>query len=218
MSSISRAAAAASALALAAAFAGCASKPHLAVERFAIEAPEGPIPAPDSGARIVALTSVRLNPLFLDPGLVYRVGGDRVEIDPYASLAAPPRSLLKAAIRAYLLREPGVKDVVQGLAGPKGLTLEVTVEELSGDFSRAGEPAGVLSLTASVYTGDPAPGAAPALRKVYTRREPLPQRTAAAVVAAWNRGLASIMKELGSDLAGIPPHGGRGGSGEAPPG
>jgi hypothetical protein len=211
VNSISRAAAAA--LALAAAFAGCASKPHLAVEHFAIEVPEGPLPAPAPDARIVALVSVRLNPLFLDPGLVYRVGGDRVEVDPYASLAAPPRSLLKTAIRAYLLREPGVKDVVQGLAGPKGLTLEITVDEMSGDFSRAGEPAGALSLTASVYAGDPAPGAAPTLRKVYARREPLPQRTAAAVVAAWNRALASIMKELGADLARM----GTGGDSAPPP-
>lgn len=208
----------AAALALVVAVSGCASKPHLSVEHFAIEAPGGPIPAPGPGARVVALTSVRLNPLFLDPGLVYRVGGDRVEVDPYASLAAPPRSLLKAAIRAYLLREPGVKDVVGGLAGPKGLTLEVTVDELSGDFSRPGEAVGALSLTVAVYAGDSVPGATPALRKVYTRREPLPERTAAAVVSAWNRGLASIMKELGRDLAGIPPHGERGGSGEAPPG
>jgi uncharacterized lipoprotein YmbA len=197
-----RAAVLAAALLAAAALPGCASKPHLAVETFAIEAPDGPIPAPAPGARVVALSSVRVSPLFLDPGLVYRVGGDRVEVDPYASLAAPPRALLKAAIRAYLLREPAVKDVVPGLAGPAGLTLEVEVDEMCGDFSRAGASASALSLTATVYAGDPAPGAAPVLRKVYGRREPLPQRTAAAVVAAWNRGLASIMKELGGDLAG----------------
>ena len=60
---------------------------------------------------------------------------------------------------------------------------------------------GVLALEISVYQGDPVPGSIPLFRKVYARREPLPQRTAAAVVAAWDAALASIMKELGADLA-----------------
>ena len=152
----------------------------------------------------MSLAPVRVNPLFLDPSLVYRVGGDRVEVDPYASLAASPRSLLNEAIRASLLRQPAVRDIVSGIVGPSGLTVEVFVQEISGDFTRPGEPAAVLSLEVTAYAGDPAPGAPPLLRKVYTRREPLPKRTAAAVVAAWNGSLADIMKDLGADLAALP--------------
>ncbi|MFN7990388.1 MAG: ABC-type transport auxiliary lipoprotein family protein [Thermoanaerobaculia bacterium] len=192
------------ALTLAAAVSGCASRQPLAVQRFMLAMPDGPIPEPGPAARLVALPPVRVSPLYLDPSLVYHVGGGRVETDPYASLAAAPRFLMTSAIRAYLLRQPGVKNVVQGFVGPNGLTLDVVVQELSGDFSRPGEPAGVLSLEVAFYRGDPVPGTAPLLRKVYTRREALPGRTAAAVVAAWGRVLPSIMAELGADLASLP--------------
>jgi hypothetical protein len=192
------------ALALAAAVSGCASKPPLVVQRFTLAVPEGPIPDPGPAARLVALPPVRVSPVYLDPSLVYKVGGGRVETDPYASLAAAPRFLMTSAIRAYLLRQPGVRNVVQGFVGPEGLTVDVVVQEMAGDFSRPGEPAGVLSLEVSFYRGDPVPGTAPLLRKVYLRREALSGRTAAAVVAAWDRALPSIMSELGADLAGLP--------------
>jgi hypothetical protein len=145
-----------------------------------------------------------MNPAFLEPSLVYRIGPDAIEVDHYASLAAPPRSMLTTAIRAYLLREPFAKDVVTGLAGPSGLTLEIAVQELSGDFRDPAAPVAALDLEVSVYDGDPKPGSAPIFRKVYARREPLPERSSAAVVAAWNRALASVMKEFGADLAALP--------------
>jgi ABC-type transport auxiliary lipoprotein component len=192
------------ALVLAATASGCTAKPPLEVERFTLDAPDGPLAAPVPGARLVALAPVSVNPVLLDPSLVYRVGGDRLEVDPYASLAAAPRSLMTSAIRAFLLRQPGIRDVVPGLVGPRGLTLAVNVQEMAGDFRSPAEPAGVLSLEVSVYPGDPTPGTPPVLRKVYARREPLPRRTAAAVVSAWNRALVSIMTEIGIDLAALP--------------
>lgn len=195
------------ALALAAAVSGCTSKPPLVVQHFTLAMPDGPIPAPGPDDRLVALPPVRVSPVFLGPSLVYRIGGGQVETDPYASLAAAPRFLMTSAIRAFLLRQPGVKNVVQGFVGPDGLTVDVILQEMAGDFSRPGEPAGVLSLEVSFYRGDPVPGTAPLLRKVYTRREALRERTAAAVVAAWDRALPSIMAELGADLAALPAKG-----------
>lgn len=183
-----------------AALGGCASKPALEVRRFVLEAPAGALPAAAPDARVLALPPVRVNPAFLEPSLVYRLEGGRVEIDHYASLAAPPRALLTSAIRAYLLREPFAKDVVPGLAGPSGLTLEIVVQELSGDFRDPAAGVGALDLELAVYRGDPPPGSTPLFRKVYARREPLPDRTATAVVAAWSRALASIMRDVASDL------------------
>lgn len=191
-------------LLLAASLSGCTAKRPLVVEHFTLAVPNDPIPSPGPGARLVALPSVRVNPLFLDPSLVYRLDGGRVEVDPYASLAAAPRYLVTSAIRAFLLRQNGVRDVVQGFVGSGGLTVDVLVQDLAGDFSRPGEAAGVLSLEISIFAGDPVPGSVPLLRKVYARREPLPRRTAAAVVAAWNTALTSIVKELGADLAALP--------------
>jgi hypothetical protein len=186
------------------AVAGCVSRPPLAVRTYVLESPSGPLSAPEPGARVVSLPSVRVNPAFLGPSLVYRLEGDRVEVDPYASLAAPTRTLLTSVIRAHLVREPFVKDVVQGLAGLQGLTVEVVVQEMSGDFRSASAPVGALDLEVFAYAGDPAPGAAPLLRKLYGRREPLGERSAAAVVAAWGRALASILAEVGRDLRDLP--------------
>ncbi len=192
------------AILLLAAASGCASKPPLAVQHFALAAPDGPLPAPAPRARPVALPPVRVHPLFLEPSIVYRVGPGRIERDPYASLAAAPRFLMTSAIRAFLLRQPGVRNVVEGFVGSDGLTVDVIVQEMAGDFTRPGEPAGVLSLEIAIFPGDPVPGSAPLLRKIYARRERLPQRTAAAVVTAWDAALASIMTELGADLAALP--------------
>lgn len=188
-------------LALAGTAAACASRPPLPVKRFVLEVPATPLSPPGADSRFLALRPVRINPAFVEPSLVYRSRGEAAEVDPYASLAGPPRSLLNDAIRAWLLREPGVKDVVPGLAGPNGLTVEIVVAEMSGDFRIPDSPVGALDLEVAVYAGDPAPGAAPLFRKLYTRREPLPERSAAAVVAAWSRALASIVKELGADLS-----------------
>jgi uncharacterized lipoprotein YmbA len=188
-------------LALAGTAAACASRAPLSVQRFVLEVPATPLSPPGADSRVLALRPVRINPAFVEPSLVYRTRGETAEVDPYASLAGPPRSLLNDAIRAWLLREPGVKDVVAGLAGPSGLTVEVLVAEMSGDFRTPGAPVGALDLEIAVYAGDPAPGAAPLFRKLYARRAPLGERSAAAVVAAWSRALGSIVKELGTDLA-----------------
>ena len=189
---------------MAAALSGCLSRPPLAVRHFVIEAPSGPIPAPAPDARLVGLEPVRVNPVYLGTSFVYKVGENRIEADPYASLAAPPRSMLTAAIRASLVRETSVREVVDGPGGPGALVVEAYVQELSGDFTHTEAPAGVLSIEFTVLAGGVPPGTPPLLRKVYTRREPLPKRTASEVAGSWNRAFPQIMKEFTADLAALP--------------
>jgi hypothetical protein len=137
---------------------------------------------------------------------VYRVGEHGIEHDPYASLAVPPAWILTSAIRGYLLDADFIRDVVApGEGMPIDAEIEPALTELYGDFSNPAEPAAVLSLHFRVLAR--ASGAAPAgeiLLRTYTRRVPS-QRTAAAVVAAWNRALGEIMGAFLTDLKSVLP-------------
>jgi len=185
----------------------CASKLARTPETFTIDPPP-PRPAPPATAnRILSLRGVEVAPTYAGTELVYRVGEHGIERDPYASLAAPPSRLLTAAIRGYLRDADYVRDVVaQGEGLPVDAALEPALLELSGDFSTAAEPVAVLTLRIRVLSIPP--GAVlehEILLRTYTRRVPLSQRTAVAVVAAWNRALGEIMAEFLADLKPVLP-------------
>ena len=110
-------------------------------------------------------------------------------------------------MRGYLRDSEYVRDVVaQGEGLPVDAALEPALLELSGDFSNPAEPAAVLTLRIRVLSG-PSAGLTELelLLRTYTRRVPLSQRTAAAVVAAWNRALGEIMAEFLADLKPVLP-------------
>jgi ABC-type uncharacterized transport system auxiliary subunit len=196
-------------LALAAALltCACASKLPRAPETFTID-PPAPRPAPAATAtRVVTLRRVEVVPTYAGSELVYRISEHGIERDPYASLAAPPAWILTSAVRGYLRDADFIRDVVApGEGMPVDAEIEPALTELYGDFSNPAEPAAVLSLHFRVLAR--ASGAAAAreiLLKSYTRRIPLSQRTAAAVVAAWNRALGEIMGEFLADLKAVLP-------------
>ena len=179
--------------------AGCLAKPALVSQSFSIDGPPARPEAPAAG-RVLALAPLRVAPVYSGSYLTYRTGQHAVETDPYARLAAPPGSMLGAAIRGYLEASDFVRDVVQpgdGIAAEA--RIEVYVSELAGLLGT--DPAGILTLQFRVVV----PAANPAggreiLLKTYSRSVPISQRTAAAVVDAWNRGLGEIMGEFEADL------------------
>jgi uncharacterized lipoprotein YmbA len=182
---------------------GCLAKPALVSRTFSIDPP-----APTDAARAglaVSLRKVEVAPQFDGKSLLYRTGDHELERDPYASFAASPSDMLTAAIREHLRNASFVRDVVEpGGELPADLVVEVYASELSGDFRRADDAAGVLSLqflvVAARATSD---DTAPLLRKEYSRRNPLPRRSAEAVVAAWNQGLSQVMQDFLGDLEGV---------------
>jgi len=182
--------------------AGCASKLPRAPESLSIDAPARvPSPARD---RVIAVRTVDVTPLYAGSFLVYRVGEHALERDRYASLAASPGSMLTAAIRGYVAGADFVRDVV---APGEGLVADAVVQpsavELFGDFGNSEQPTAALTLQFRVLL--PASPARAMLLKTYSRRVPLSQRTAKAVVVAWNKGLAEIMAEFLKDLEEILP-------------
>ena len=185
----------------------CASKLPRTPQTFTID-PPAPRSSPAAAAtRVVSLRRAEVAPTYAGSEFVYRVGEHAIERDPYASLAAPPAWILTSAIRGYLKDADFVRDVVvpgEGVA--VDAEIEPAVTELCGDFSNPGEPVAVLSLHLRVLA--PAAAAAPPreiLLKTYTRRIALSQRTAAAVVAAWNRALGEVMGDFLPDLKAVLP-------------
>jgi ABC-type uncharacterized transport system auxiliary subunit len=180
----------------------CASKLARAPQTFTIDPPPPRAAVPAGATLVLSLRGVEVAPTYAGAPLVYRVGEHGIERDPYASLAAPPSLILTAAIRGYLKDSPVVRDVI---APGEGLPVDAVVEpaatELAGDFSNTAEPAAVLTLQFRVLA-PPVGAAAPreVLLKTYTRRVGLSQRTAAAVVAAWNKALGEIMADFLADL------------------
>lgn len=179
---------------------GCLSKATVATQTFMIDPPAARS-APVPGGVVLALSRVQVAPAYAGQSLIYRTGAHGIERDPYARLAAPPGWLLTSAIRGYLANADFVRDVVlEGSSVPASATVEVAVTELEGDLS-ASEPAAILTLQFRVVTfrtNTPAP--IEVSLKTYTRRNPIAQRTAKAVVAGWNEELGMIMAEFETDL------------------
>ena len=180
---------------------GCLAKPALVSQTFSIDPPPPRDAARSQPATVISLKKVDVAPQFDGKSLLYRTGDHELERDPYASFAAPPADMLTAAIRQYLRDARCVRDVVEpGDELPADLLVEVHASELSGDFRRKDDAAGVLGLEFLVLS---APGSAdpvPLLRREYLRRKRIPSRSAAAVVVAWNQALSEVMQDFLADL------------------
>lgn len=189
------------------AFVGCVSKPALVSQSFSIDPPPPPSGPPAADARVLWLGRVDVTPPYGGTEFTYDTGGHGIERDPYARFAAPPGSLLTAAIRGYLLSADFVRDVeLPGGYVTADAIIEGHATELSGDLGSPSDSAAVLTLRFRVLA--PASGTTPArelLLKSYSRRVRLPAATARAIAEAWNQGLAAIMTEFLADLKPVLP-------------
>jgi uncharacterized lipoprotein YmbA len=178
--------------------AACLSKPALVPQTFTIDGPAATRSvAPSGSGPVLQLRRVEMAAELEQPQLLYRLKGHRLERDPYAQLPAPPADVLTQAIAAYL-RAGVAREVVEpGRSIPADWAVDVYASDLSGDFTDDAA-AGSLVLQFRVL---PVPGGAPVLDRTYASRRRLERRTAGEVVAAWNEGLAEIMKAFGEDVA-----------------
>jgi uncharacterized lipoprotein YmbA len=180
-------------------FAGCLARPALVPKTYSIDAPAQAKPASDPSAPVLEMRPVEVAAELEDPGLLYRLEGHRLERDPYAVLAATPAEVLTQAVEGHLRGAGVARSVVEaGSALPADWLVDVHALDLAGDFTRPDAPAGVVVLQFRVR---PAAGVgAPIVDRIYESRRPLPRRTATAVVAAWNEGLAEIVRSFAGDL------------------
>jgi ABC-type uncharacterized transport system auxiliary subunit len=186
--------------------AACASKFPQAPQTFTIDPPPMRAVPPAGATRVLALRRADTAPAYAGIELVYRVGEHGLERDPYASFVAPPSWLVTSAMRGYLRNADFVRDVVvPGEGIPVDAEIEPNVLELAGDFTNPSEASAVLTIHFRVVAPGVAAPATEILLKAYTKRRPLSQRTAAAVVEAWNAALGDIMTDFIADLKAVLP-------------
>ena len=190
------------ALALNLALPGCVSKPGLEVQTYTLDPPPTNAPGSRTSGAVVSLDRVRVAPPYSQSAFTYRLGGHRVESDPYAYFAAPPGWMLTSAIRGYLRNADYIRDVVDpGGEVPVAAAIEADASELCADLPETGEASAVLVLSFRVYL--PTTGATPereVFRKSYTGKRPLSTRTAAEIAVAWNAELAEVVERFLADL------------------
>jgi len=183
---------------------GCLSRPALVQQTFALQAapPAGSV-APKADA-VLAVRVVEVSPLFEGRDFVYRTGADRYEVDPYAGFLVSPSHTLAIALRGGLRDAGAFKDVAEPESQlGADIALEVHVTELYGDFRKPGQLAAVLSMRMLFFEAGSGKARQPFLEKQYARRVPLPQNTAAALVAGWDQALGNILAEVASDFAAV---------------
>jgi uncharacterized lipoprotein YmbA len=178
------------------------SRTVVAPQSFTIAPPTARAGSSPPGGLVLSLRQVSVAPVYSGTALVYRIGEYQVETDPYARFAAVPATMLRAAVAGYLGDAGFVKGVVSpGDALPAAAEVEPYVSELYGDFLNPDDAAAVLAVEFRVLaTGAGTSPTTEILTRTYTQRVRVAQRTAAAVVAGWNEGLAAIMKAFLADL------------------
>lgn len=176
---------------------GCLSKPALKRQTYAFQSPPPAATSSQSGG-VVAVQPVTVSALFEGQSFVYRTGAESYEADPYAGFLIAPARAISIAIRAHLLNSGRFSDVVEP-GGPRAAGakfVKVYVTELYGDFTNPSQPAAILSTRVSFSTtGDTS------LPKNYSRRIPIQEKTAAAVMSGWDKALTEISSEMAADLA-----------------
>ena len=182
------------------AVAGCLSKPAIVSQSFSINPPTPRTSIPSSGV-VLSLARVEVAPPYAGQRLVYQVGENQFEIDPYAKFIAPPSWLLTVAIRGYLANADFVRDVtLSGSGGRPDAIVEVAVSRLTGELRPEGSSA-VLALRIRVIPqGAGGRRGSEILLKDYSKTIAVPQATASAIVQGWNNGLAEIIKDFEADL------------------
>jgi cholesterol transport system auxiliary component len=184
-------------------FAGCLSKPALKRQTFAFDNPPASNATFSKSGGVVALQSVEISALFNHRSFTYRTSAEAYEIDPYAGFLVAPSRAVAIAIRAWLLNSGRFQDVVEpGSQITADKSLHVYVSELYGDFTKPDQAAAVLSLKMDLFKAGTDKKDRPViLQKDYSRRVPIIENTAAAIMAGWNKALTEIMTEASSDIA-----------------
>jgi len=178
---------------------GCASSPGWKRRAFAFSLPTEP-PITNAQSDIVALRRVSISPLFQSRSFTYRTAENSYEQDPYAGFLIPPERALAEPIRAWM-RASGVfgRVVEPGSGLTPTLIVEVSVNELYGDFRKESQPFGTMEIHFICYEVNDGTAGRILLDKVCARETPLTRKTPDAIMAAWDADLRQIMEEINAE-------------------
>jgi cholesterol transport system auxiliary component len=180
---------------------GCASGPSWKRQAFAFSLPADP-PTTNTPGNVVALSRVSISPTFQSRSFTYRTTENSYEQDPYAGFIVAPERALAEPIRAWM-RGSGVfgRVVEPGSGLTPTLIMEVSINELYGDFRKPSAPVGTMAIHFICYEMQDGAPRRIVLDKVCTRETALARKTPGALMAAWDADLREIMEEIDSEYA-----------------
>jgi ABC-type uncharacterized transport system auxiliary subunit len=189
-------------LALAALCASCSpllERKPVEKQRFALQTPlPEPLPGPRAGVLRVGV--VRVSPPFQNRGFVLRTGEDSYASDFYNEFAAPPGTLLRDLLVAWLRNGTHFASVVRGSESSLDWVLEPDLESLYSDARDAAVPP-QATIAFSVRLLDARASGMPIrFEKHYAASEAAADRSPRALAEAWNRALGRLLPELAADL------------------
>ena len=183
------------------AFCGCSSGPDWKRQAFAFSVPADP-PVTNATEKIAGLIRVSISPIFQSRSFTYRTGENSYEQDPYAGFLIPPERALAESIRAWMRSSGAYGRVVEPGSGvTPNLVVEVSINELYGDFRKSSQPVGTLGIHMMCYeTQDGLPRRI-VFDKFRSHETPLERKTPGALMAAWDADLREIMNDINSEYA-----------------
>jgi cholesterol transport system auxiliary component len=195
-------------LALALGAAGCFSlRQERPEKRFYVietERPGGANKAADAEAaarRVLAVRTLRVSPGYEDRSLVYRTGPATYESDFYNEFFILPHSMLSEQTRRWF-EASGLFAHVVSTASRLEAThlLEGSITALYGDFSAPDAPRAVVKMQFFLIDDT---GVEPRLEasRDYRSSVALSEKTPAAVVEGFSKGMAEILTNLENDFA-----------------
>ena len=186
---------------LAVALCGCASGPNWKRQAFAFSLPADP-PTTNATEKITGLSRVSISPIFQSRSFTYRTGENSYEQDPYAGFLIPPERALAESIRAWM-RASGVYGCVveSGSGIVPNLMVEVSINELYGDFRNRSQPVATMGLHVMCYGIQDGLPRRIVFERFCSHETPLPQKTPRALMAAWDADLREIMNQINSEYA-----------------
>jgi len=184
-----------------AALCGCASGPRWRRHAFAFSLPADPA-ATNATEKITGLSRVSISPTFQSRSFTYRTGENSYEQDPYAGFLIAPERALAESIRAWM-RAGGLfgRVVEPGSGMTPTFMVEVSINELYGDFRNPSKPVATMGLHVMCYEMQDSIPRRVVFEKLCSRETPLARKTPGALMAAWDTDLREIMKEINSEYA-----------------
>jgi hypothetical protein len=180
---------------------GCASGPNWKRQAFAFSMPADP-PTNNTTGKITTLSRVSISPLFQSRSFTYRTGENSYEQDPYAGFLIPPERALAESIRAWMRASGAFGTILEpGTGIAPALIVEISINELYGDFRNPSQPVGTMGLhliCCEVQDGLPR---RVVLDKFCSHETTLARKTPGALMAAWDEDLRDIMNEIDSEYA-----------------
>jgi hypothetical protein len=180
---------------------GCLSRPPLVKQSFAFALPSVLTNTTAAIDHVLAIRRLTVEAPFDGPTLVYRTGEFSYESDHYATFLVSPAESFVAPIREYFRGHGLFRAVTEsGSVLKPDILVEISVNQLYGDFRRQGQPAAVLGIRFLFFD---APNGVPGrvlLAKSYLHRIPIPARTPATLVEGWNEALNQVLSSTMTDF------------------